>query len=194
MDRPIPEPIAPHPRFGTGSEPVDLTAWTEDVRARLAASRIAADVSRQVFSVVPKEWYIDHLLRCRDCLRPFVFFAREQQYWYEELKFSIWSRPIRCAGCRASNRKLRRRHRRFSGLMSRPSWTDEELGDLVSDATALFRARVLRDEQKLRTLKNLALSRIPATEPARSILALVAELDADRRAAPLFPDDQGPPP
>jgi hypothetical protein len=48
--------------------------------------------------------YFDVPLRCEDCGSTFVFEAKEQQFWYEELKFWVQSRPKQCAACR----KLRR--------------------------------------------------------------------------------------
>ena len=52
--------------------------------------------------------YFDVPLRCEDCGSKFVFEAKEQQFWYEELKFWVQSRPKQCAACR----KLRRESKR----------------------------------------------------------------------------------
>lgn len=48
--------------------------------------------------------YFDVPLSCEDCGSKFVFEAKEQQFWYEELKFWVQSRPKQCAACR----KIRR--------------------------------------------------------------------------------------
>ncbi len=41
---------------------------------------------------------------CRTCARTFLFFAREQQYWYEDLHFYIDTDCVHCPTCRGSRR------------------------------------------------------------------------------------------
>jgi hypothetical protein len=48
--------------------------------------------------------YIDRDYVCEDCHNPFIFRAREQQYWYEELKFWVQSYPKQCPECRWKRR------------------------------------------------------------------------------------------
>lgn len=52
--------------------------------------------------------YFDVPLKCEDCGSKFLFEAKEQKFWYEELKFWVQSRPKLCAACR----KLRRERKR----------------------------------------------------------------------------------
>jgi hypothetical protein len=49
--------------------------------------------------------YFDVELRCEDCEQQFVFSAREQQFWYEQLKFWVQSRPKQCVSCRRIRRQ-----------------------------------------------------------------------------------------
>lgn len=44
--------------------------------------------------------YFDVELRCEDCEKQFLFSAREQQFWYERLKFWVQSRPKQCRRAR----------------------------------------------------------------------------------------------
>ncbi len=48
--------------------------------------------------------FIDVQLRCKDCGSQFVFGAKEQQFWYETLKFWVQSRPKQCIQCRRARR------------------------------------------------------------------------------------------
>ena len=49
--------------------------------------------------------YYDVTLRCHDCGQDFVFAAAEQQFWYEQLKFWVQSRPKQCVVCRRARRQ-----------------------------------------------------------------------------------------
>lgn len=49
--------------------------------------------------------YFDVELRCEDCEQKFVFTGREQQFWYEQLKFWVQSRPKQCVSCRRARRQ-----------------------------------------------------------------------------------------
>ncbi len=72
-----------------------------------------ADVSKQNYSVCPRHWYVDATFVCVECGSEFVFSAREQRFWYEELRFWIDSLPKRCASCRQLDRvrlELRKRY------------------------------------------------------------------------------------
>lgn len=70
---------------------------------------IAARPEQQTYCDYPPYLaYFDWTCRCLDCQNDFVFSAREQQYWYEERKFWVQSRPIRCLACRRKARERRR--------------------------------------------------------------------------------------
>lgn len=49
--------------------------------------------------------YFDKTRVCTDCHTTFVFSAKEQQYWYEELKFWVQSSPRHCLACRRKRRE-----------------------------------------------------------------------------------------
>jgi hypothetical protein len=55
----------------------------------------------------------------------------------------------------------------------------QELAALVEEAIYLFEAGVLRSEQRLRRLKNLALARIPAEPATERIVRFIGELRRD---------------
>ncbi len=180
--------LAPHPLFGRDVVPSGLGMTREDLVAAnphryypegwvFPESAIPADLSRQSFSPVPVRFYVDTLKYCRACDRPFLFFAREQKFWYEDLGFDLGSHPVRCAECRREVRRQRFHFQRYGRLIGATEWTDDELATLVSDAVYLFEKGVLQREQTLRRLKNAALRRLPDHEATASILEVVARLD-----------------
>lgn len=48
--------------------------------------------------------YADRPYTCEDCGQPFIFSAKEQQHWYETLKFIIDAYPKQCLACRRKRR------------------------------------------------------------------------------------------
>jgi hypothetical protein len=183
-----PQGLVPHPRFGDGSVPSGYNVPLEVIRACYCYDRppvfpksaIPADVSRQNYSVRPRLCYVDMLRGCRKCGRDFIFFAREQQYWYEQLGFWVEADCVHCPECRRSDHRLRQRFQRFSQAISKGNVNDEELATLVDDAVSLSEAGVLRSEQKLRRLKNLARARIPDSPAYRAILERITALGEQR--------------
>jgi len=169
----LPENLVPHPRYGVkitpsgfklpraGHRPVVLGLQGRNDLSRRTA--IPADLARQRYTV-PRTYYVDILRQCRGCKRPFVFYAREQKYWYETLGFDISADCLHCPECRRTHHRFRRRFRRYSESIVSDDLSDAELAVLVEDAVFLYEAGVL-GEQRLRRLKNLAVRRIP-DEPA----------------------------
>jgi hypothetical protein len=70
-------------------------------------SAIKADVTKQNYSVQPRQWYIDATIRCAQCGDSFCFSANEQKVWYEEYGFYVDSFPTRCNACRREQRDLK---------------------------------------------------------------------------------------
>jgi hypothetical protein len=49
-------------------------------------------------------YYLDRLFRCRECGAEAVWTARQQKWWYEEMRGSINGIPVRCLACRRARR------------------------------------------------------------------------------------------
>jgi hypothetical protein len=150
--------------------------WAYRQAVLFPASAIPADIKRQNFSTMPRRCYVDVLKTCVDCQRDFIFFAREQQHWYEVLGFYVDADCVRCPACRESEQQLRRRFRRYSEATERESLSDEELTTLVDDAAFLWTEGLLRNEQRLRQLRNLARKRTPSANATKKIERLVSGL------------------
>lgn len=181
--------LVPHPRYGTTVVPSGCTATEAEVRRSFYGysdrtiypeSAILADFSRQNYSTFPRGYYVDMLADCRTCRRPFLFFAREQKYWYEDLHFYIDTDCVHCPLCRAASHEHRDRLRRYGEHIGRDDLDAAQLVTLVGDVVFLWQAGTLHDEQKLRRLRNLAQRRIPHDPATASIERLVAGLGPQR--------------
>ncbi|WP_435016338.1 zinc-ribbon domain containing protein [Tundrisphaera sp. TA3] len=165
----LPDNLVPHPRFGV--------AYRPDVV-------VPADLTRQNFTAYPIPHYVDVLRQCRNCGRPFIFFALEQKHWFEDLHFHIHSSQcVRCTECRRRQHHLSERLRRYSRLVVRDDLSDSELESLVGEAAYLFGTGHHVGENRLRRIKNLALARIPDSLATKQILATIEgiiEIDGQR--------------
>lgn len=81
-------------------------------RCRLPKGTVRAHPARQNSGMwAPRYLYADDPRICVQCGADFVFSAREQLHWYEELGFTFDSMPIRCLECRRAQRESRWRQR-----------------------------------------------------------------------------------
>jgi len=175
--------FVPHPRYGAfphlpDKKPATICA-REEVRYRtedvFPETRIAADPEKQHY-VFPQTFYVDVLKRCLDCRRQFIFFAREQRYWYESLKFPTDADCVRCPECRAEQHELKRRFQRYSELAALENLEQKQLIELISDAIYLWRQGLLQNEQTSRKLRNRAMKSIPGHAVTGEIDALIGTL------------------
>jgi len=127
-------------------------------------SVILADSAKQHFTVILRAYYVDILKQCRDCHCEFIFFATEQQYWYETLGFFIDADCVRCPNCRTSDQTLRRRFKSYSKTVRRKKLNDHEFVALLEDALFLYEAGMIKSDQQVRRLRNQAKKRMPEAE------------------------------
>lgn len=133
----------PHPRYGqgpriTGLNPEnDYTAakvflhWHSPPGVRIPNTAIAADPSRQGPATIPVTHYFDARRQCADCRKPFIFFAAEQRYWYEELGFPLESDCVRCAPCRKKQQGVESARQRYEDLFHLQDRTPEQNLEMV---------------------------------------------------------------
>jgi hypothetical protein len=177
------EKIVPHPRYGNApmvSGDEDAVALALEILGRktfrgtvFPESAILADPSKQNYTVIPRKLYVDEKRSCRDCGRFFIFFAKEQQYWFEELKFFIDSECVRCPECRRSEKTLRCHFARYGRNIHATDLDDDALATLVDDAIFLWEHTLLKNEQVIYRLRKLARSRLPDHKATRKIDAVI---------------------
>ncbi|SFG99885.1 Probable zinc-ribbon domain-containing protein [Duganella sp. CF458] len=165
MDKP-----APHPRF-RGRPPRSALQLTEqEIRQSywrysnahiFPQKALRADVSVQRYAVFPRPYYVDMLKTCVECSRAFIFYAREQHYWYETLGFYIDVDCVRCVECRRKQRAAKRHMERYAELQARDSLSRKEMMHFVDDCIFLFQQGQLKNLSHLGSIKNAALQQIP---------------------------------
>lgn len=160
----------PHPRYGASPRPSGVQIPETDLRrgywrlrreTLFLETALIAETTKQNFAVYPRKYYVDVLRSCRTCHRPFIFFAREQRYWYETLRFFVDADCVRCPDCRRDSRAVHRRLRRYSDLFAKAEPTRKELMFMVDDGIYLLAHGVLKNLHNLGAMKNRAMKEIP---------------------------------
>lgn len=95
-------------------------------KSRIPGTAIKADLTRQVPATVPVTHYFNVERICADCKEPFIFYAREQKHWYEELGFPLEAQAIRCARCRKAAQKIARTRKTYEDLLAKKSRSPNE--------------------------------------------------------------------
>lgn len=132
--------------------------WHSPKECRIPNTAVPADVSRQAEATVPVTHYFDVIRKCRECGRPFIFFAREQKHWYEELDFPLDADCIRCVTCRKQQRGLARVRERYEELFHVPERSPEQNLEMADCCLMLIEASLFhrRQTQHVRMLLNYA--------------------------------------
>jgi len=147
-----------HPRYGrrpriTGLNPEPgegesvFLHWHSPPGSRIPDTAIAADLSRQSPATVPVTHYFDARRECRDCGRPFIFFAEEQKYWYEELGFPLESDCVRCVDCRKRRHGLDRRRERYEELFHASDRSVEQDLEMAECSLSLVESGIFHERQ-----------------------------------------------
>ena len=147
--------------------------WHSPEGVRVPDTAVEADPDRQSPATVHVTHYFDSRRTCEGCGRPFLFFADEQRFWYEELGFPLEADAVRCVPCRRETRGLERTRSRYEELSRAERGPEEELElaecllELVTSGGFGFRAR-----EKLRAL----VKRLPAGPRAEALASRVVDL------------------
>ena len=94
-------------------------------------------------------YYFDSRRICRDCKRPFLFYAEEQKHWYEKLGIPLEINCIRCTPCRRKFRGANRARKRYSELLAVSKPSSPELMELVSISLDLIAAGEFSAHQRM---------------------------------------------
>jgi len=133
-----------HPRYGRGPRYTGLdtspdtadTMWIRGLRpgsGRIANTGIVADTRKQVGATFPITHYFDIERQCDTCGRMFIFFAKEQKYWYEVLQFKLDADCLTCAPCRKKEQHVAKVRQRYENLLAR---TDRSIDEHLTLATS----------------------------------------------------------
>ncbi len=83
----------------------DKWFWACDGCLASGAAIVALPGKQTLGLGMPFAAYVARPFTCEDCGEPAVFGAREQQHWFETLRFLIWVHPKQCAPCRKTRRR-----------------------------------------------------------------------------------------
>ena len=179
-----------HPRYGkaprfTGLDVTDAPDgqvychWHSAVGVRVAGTAVVADVSRQRPATLHVTHYFDAKRVCRTCGRPFLFFAEEQKYWYEDLEFPLEADCVECVPCRKDEQRLRLIRQKYDELSRETARSEADTLNLVECGVLLVESCVfsVKALPKLRGL--LKTVSVDAEEPAgHNARALLSRIDA----------------
>ena len=92
-----------------GKDIVTLGEVDPKHRPKISSEAVLGDIRKQIpfciYHHKPKFCYQDINFKCKCCGDEAVFLAKEQKYWYEELRFHPHSFPKECTGCRKKIRE-----------------------------------------------------------------------------------------
>ncbi|WP_165603666.1 zinc-ribbon domain containing protein [Planctopirus hydrillae] len=125
-------------------------------------------------------YYYDVLKQCRDCQRDFIFYAKEQKYWFETLKLPLEADAVRCVGCRRRKRKQSQAHQRYSVLAGKASLGDQELEELAGLFLGLWNSGQRMSPQKLAAIYGRCRRQIPESDVAREAETLHREINCEK--------------
>ncbi|CAM3661475.1 MULTISPECIES: zinc-ribbon domain containing protein [Pseudoalteromonas] len=151
-----------HPLYGSEPIPsgnsytkqeIDNAHWRYKSVRCFPETAIPAATEKQSYSVYPRQLYIDIEENCVDCHRAFIFFAKEQQYWFEQLKFWIDAHAIKCFDCRKKSRAIKKLQISYANLIIKEHRTSEETQLLKSTTQQLFDLGVINKINKVNAIR-----------------------------------------
>lgn len=155
-----------HPRYGRGPRVTGLNPETDlaagkpflhwNASERIPFTAVEADLSRQSRATVPVTHYYDVKRVCRDCGRPFLFFALEQKHWYEELRLPLEADCVRCVPCRKRQHGIAAKRARYEELFHVAARATDQNLEMAECALSLIEAGEFhaRHTQRVRELLN----------------------------------------
>lgn len=185
--------FVPHPMYGANVMDSGGQLAEAEIRAGFWAYRdailfpqsaLVADTSKQHYCLFPRKYYVDIAKVCRDCQRPFLFFAKEQQHWFETLGFYVDADCVRCTDCRRVKQQLQQCVQRYEQRMQAPQLLLCELDALLQDTAYLVHRGHLKNLQKVAVLKNsakLQLAQAADAAPTAGFNALLLALKAAKK-------------
>ena len=188
----VPGGLVPHPRFAPRADHARIPIAEAEIRRGFWRLRravifpesvIVANVMRQHYAIYPRRYYVDVLENCRECGLPFLFFAREQKFWYEELGFHVEACATLCSACRQRAHARRALLARYAEAVREAKPSGEALLSLVDIVAGLAEAGVLKRVERLGALKNRALRQCGENPRIERLAAVAARLRVAQQPA-----------
>ena len=149
--------------------------FPDDGTRVIRGTGVAADLSRQAPATVSVTHYFDVEKVCRDCGRRFIFFADEQKYWYEDLRFPLEADAVRCPPCRKRLQNLAQMRQRYEQLIHAPERTLDETFEMAECCMGLIEQDIFHRRQTERV--RMLLNQVPdESRSEQRFLTLVARV------------------
>ncbi|HEV2845685.1 MAG TPA: zinc-ribbon domain-containing protein [Thermoanaerobaculia bacterium] len=148
--------------------------YDRDYSPPIPQGAVRGDVAKQHFCPichVPRYFYVDQERPCVECGRDFVFSAREQKYWYEDLRFHFDSVAIRCPECRRKQRTRKTLNAAVARAKSRLAAEPADPERALAVAEALVRLNEHTGEGDLKEALALARKAGRSASKGRSLQA-----------------------
>ena len=168
-----------HPRFGQGPRITGLTIPnlnnpnTPRPKGFILDTAVRANIAKLPYEIIPTELYHDLKRVCRSCNQNFIFFAEEQQYWYEDLKLPLQADAVNCVTCRRKVRELKNLKSRYDDLVHQKRTAIESV-ELIENAIILIEEGVFM-KKIISNLKYIARSEPDIDE--QQTASLIKKLD-----------------
>jgi hypothetical protein len=145
-------PLVPREYSGPDGETYEWLEPDPEYRPPLPDGAIRGEPSRQVYYPAfhtPKYFYVDEQRECVECGAEFLFEAKEQRFWYEQLQFNLESVAVRCRSCRAKRRRAREYGKQVGLARSEVARRPEDPTPYLELAEGLVRQYQIRGEGRL---------------------------------------------
>jgi len=148
-----------HPRYGdkpiisnTSStiEAIENAHWRYSSLKYFPNTVILADIKKQNYAIYPRALYVDIEEKCGTCSKAFIFFAQEQQYWFEVLGFWVDSHCTHCFECRKHARYILTLRKRYDMLTSLADKTPSEKTQRKELANTLYCLGIIKNINKVK--------------------------------------------
>jgi len=148
-----------HPRYGNRPittntsvtiEEIEKGHWRYSSLKYFPNTAILADIKKQNYAIFPRTLYVDIEEQCETCSKVFIFFAQEQQYWFETLRFWVDSHCTHCFECRRHARYILTLRKRYDMLTSLANKTSSEKTQRKELANTLYCLGIIKNINKVK--------------------------------------------
>lgn len=108
-------------------------------------------------AAIPFLAYYNIGLICKTCKDHFSFSKEEQRFWYEDLQFVVFSKPLNCRSCRANIREGKNLNAELSDLLRLGKPEDieslERIGEIYQEMGKVEKMKAYRKAAKKQKAK-----------------------------------------
>ena len=146
-----------HPIFGKEPIKSNYSFTDEQIKEGLyldefsyfKESAIPANIEQQKHGIFPRKFYVDIERSCTDCQRMFIWFAKEQKYWFEQQFIHTNAKCLRCYECRQEHKKQKKIIQNYSYYSTKDTLKEDDLEAFLLAAIELSAEGLLLEPKKV---------------------------------------------